>query len=75
MESAALKRAPRLPAPTHTGLILLLTAAAAVAWTVTGDRMGGMDAGPGTDLGSVGWFVGVWVVMIATASPFIHQAV
>ena len=24
-----------------------------------------MDAGPGTDLGALGWFVGVWVVMMA----------
>ena len=27
--------------------------------------MGGMDAGPGTDLGTLGWFLGVWVVMMA----------
>jgi predicted metal-binding membrane protein len=27
--------------------------------------MAGMDAGPGTDLGTLGWFVGVWVVMMA----------
>jgi predicted metal-binding membrane protein len=27
--------------------------------------MRGMDAGPGTDLGSLGWFVGVWVTMMA----------
>jgi predicted metal-binding membrane protein len=38
---------------------------AALAWTVTGDRMQGMDAGPGTDLGGIGWFAGVWVVMMA----------
>jgi predicted metal-binding membrane protein len=24
-----------------------------------------MDMGPGTDLGSLGWFTGVWVVMMA----------
>ena len=24
-----------------------------------------MDAGPGTDLGSLGFFLGVWVVMMA----------
>ena len=28
-------------------------------------RMTGMDAGPGTDLGALGWFTGVWVVMMA----------
>src|SRR5690348_13618597 len=27
--------------------------------------MRGMDAGPGTNLGALGWFVGVWVVMMA----------
>jgi predicted metal-binding membrane protein len=27
--------------------------------------MAGMDAGPGTDLGAFGWFLGVWVVMMA----------
>ena len=24
-----------------------------------------MDGGPGTDLGALGWFLGVWVVMMA----------
>jgi predicted metal-binding membrane protein len=42
-----------------------LLAAAAIAWVVTVDRMQGMDAGPGTDLGSFGWFAGVWTVMMA----------
>jgi predicted metal-binding membrane protein len=27
--------------------------------------MGGMGASPGTDLGALGWFVGVWIVMMA----------
>ena len=44
---------------------LFLLAAAAIAWVVTVDRMQGMDAGPGTDLGSFGWFAGVWAVMMA----------
>jgi predicted metal-binding membrane protein len=47
------------------GLIALLLALAAIAWWSTADRMAGMDAGPGTDLGALGWFVGVWVVMMA----------
>jgi predicted metal-binding membrane protein len=47
------------------GLFLLLLALAAVAWWSTADRMAGMDAGPGTDLGALGWFLGVWVVMMA----------
>jgi len=44
---------------------LFLLAAAAIAWVVTVDRMQGMDAGPGTDLGSFGWFAGIWAVMMA----------
>jgi predicted metal-binding membrane protein len=47
------------------GLVLLLIGLAAVAWWSTIDRMAGMDAGPGTDLGAVGWFLGAWVVMMA----------
>ena len=47
------------------GLVVLLLVLAVVAWWVTVDRMRGMDDGPGTDLGTVGWFVGVWVVMMA----------
>ena len=43
----------------------LLLALAALAWWSTVDRMAGMDAGPGTDLGALGWFLGVWVVMMA----------
>ena len=44
---------------------MLLLGAALVAWIVTVDRMRGMDGGPGTDLGGLGWFVGIWVTMMA----------
>jgi predicted metal-binding membrane protein len=47
------------------GLIAVLFALAAVAWWSTADRMQGMDEGPGTALGALGWFLGVWVVMMA----------
>jgi predicted metal-binding membrane protein len=47
------------------GLVVLLFALAGVAWWATANQMAGMDAGPGTDLGAVGWFVGVWVIMMA----------
>jgi predicted metal-binding membrane protein len=43
----------------------LLLAAAGVAWVVTVERMSGMDEGPGTDLGGLGWFLGIWVTMTA----------
>ncbi len=52
-------------ARTRLGLIGLLLALAAVAWWSTADRMTGMDEGPGTELGALGWFLGVWVVMMA----------
>jgi predicted metal-binding membrane protein len=42
-----------------------LLAAALVAWIVTYQRMHGMDAGPGTDLGGLGWYLGIWVTMMA----------
>jgi predicted metal-binding membrane protein len=47
------------------GLVALLLALAAVGWWSTANQMAGMDAGPGTDLGGLGWFLGVWVVMMA----------
>jgi predicted metal-binding membrane protein len=43
----------------------LLIAVAAACWAVTANRMQGMDMGPGTDLGSLGWFAGVWLTMMA----------
>src|SRR5256884_1214641 len=44
---------------------ILLVAGAVAAWAVTVDRMRGMDAGPGTDLGGLGWYLGIWVTMTA----------
>jgi Predicted metal-binding integral membrane protein (DUF2182) len=42
-----------------------VAAATLVSWIVTVDRMQGMDAGPGTSLGGLGWFIGVWATMMA----------
>jgi predicted metal-binding membrane protein len=42
-----------------------LAAAALATWIVVIARMRGMDAGPGTALGGLGWYVGVWVTMMA----------
>jgi len=47
------------------GLVALLFVLAAIAWWSTVDGMRGMDDGPGTDLGALAWFLGVWVVMMA----------
>ena len=54
MESATIRRAPPLPGLIQLSLIGLLVTLAAVAWTLTDDRMSGMDAGPGTDPGRWG---------------------
>jgi predicted metal-binding membrane protein len=50
---------------TRLALVASLFALAGLAWWSTADRMRGMDDGPGTDLGTLGWFVGVWIVMMA----------
>jgi predicted metal-binding membrane protein len=47
------------------GLVAFLLGLAALAWWSTIRAMAGMGASPGTDLGALGWFVGVWVVMMA----------
>jgi predicted metal-binding membrane protein len=60
---AGIRLAPHVPSPAL--VVAALLAAALVTWIVTIDRMRGMDAGPGTDLGGLGWFIGVWVTMMA----------
>src|SRR4051812_1656146 len=47
------------------GVVAALFALAAVGWVWTAREMRGMDAGPWTDLGGLGWFLGIWVVMMA----------
>jgi predicted metal-binding membrane protein len=49
----------------RVGLVALLFAAAGICWWRTLDQMRDMDGGPWTDLGTLGWFLGVWVVMMA----------
>jgi predicted metal-binding membrane protein len=46
-------------------LLAVLVILAATGWAVTALRMRGMDAGPNTDPGSLGFFIGVWAVMMA----------
>jgi predicted metal-binding membrane protein len=65
VESASVRRIPPLPGLIQVGLIGLLIALAAVAWALTAGQMSGMDAGPGTDPGRLGFFFGVWVLMMA----------
>jgi predicted metal-binding membrane protein len=47
------------------GLVALLFALAGAGWWWTVQQMQGMDQGPWTGLGTLGWFVGTWVVMMA----------
>jgi predicted metal-binding membrane protein len=63
-------------------ILVALVAVAALGWLLTGERMAGMDEGPGTDPGSLVFFVSVWVVMMAammlpSAAPMVlvHSAV
>jgi predicted metal-binding membrane protein len=51
--------------PRRLRVAALILGGALVAWIVTLERMRGMDAGPGTDLGGLGWFLGLWVTMMA----------
>jgi predicted metal-binding membrane protein len=58
--------APALAAArTRLGLVALLFALAGLGWLWLDRRMAGMDDGPWASLGTLGWFLGVWVVMMA----------
>ena len=46
-------------------VVTALVGVTLAAWLLVIVRMRGMDAGPGTDLGSVGWYVGIWMTMMA----------
>ena len=60
---------PELPAfaavRARIGLVAFLIALAALGWWSTIRAMGGMGASLTADLGALGWFVGVWIVMMA----------
>jgi predicted metal-binding membrane protein len=61
----AVTAGPRKLSRSNLALVGALVALAALAWVLTARRMSGMDAGPGTDLGTLGFYVSVWVVMMA----------
>jgi predicted metal-binding membrane protein len=50
---------------TRLGLVAALFVVAGIGWVWTAREMRGMDAGPWTSLGGLGWFLGVWIVMMA----------
>jgi predicted metal-binding membrane protein len=62
MLAGTVLRPRRLPA---AGAGLAVVGLALVCWIVTVDRMHGMDMGPGTSLGSLPFFLGLWVTMMA----------
>jgi predicted metal-binding membrane protein len=45
--------------------LMAILSVAAASWAVAVDRMDGMDLGVGTELGSLGIFVGAWIPMMA----------
>src|ERR1700681_3659054 len=61
MASVARNPAARL----RLGLLASLLGLAALAWLLTHERMLGMDAGPGTDPGSLGFYVVSWIAMMS----------
>jgi predicted metal-binding membrane protein len=75
MTSSAMRRDDAGLAPAYAaararwGLVVALFLIAAVSWVWTVREMRGMDSGPWTSLGTLGWFLGVWVVMM-TAMMF-----
>ena len=46
-------------------MVVVLVALAGLGWWWTIQQMQGMDKGPWTALGTFGWFISVWVVMMA----------
>ena len=62
LNAASRLRRPRLDTATVAAVVL---GAAVVTWILTIREMDGMDAGPGTALGGLAWYVGAWVTMMA----------
>lgn len=57
-------------------LLAALVALAELGWFIAAERMAGMDSGPGTNPGALGFFLPVWVVgMAAMMFPSISPMV
>lgn len=61
MQTARLAGVDRI----RLALIAVVVGLAALAWVLVERRMSGMDAGPGTDPGTLGFYTVSWVVMMA----------
>jgi predicted metal-binding membrane protein len=59
------RRQSRLASPDAAVIAAVLAAITVLGWLVAGQRMDGMDEGPGTDPGALGSYVSLWVVMMA----------
>jgi predicted metal-binding membrane protein len=64
MSATALRRTPPARDLAPVAVVVLLLGLTAAAWALTDQRMGGM-AGPGADLGGLGWFAVTWALMMA----------
>ena len=62
---AAVSRRPSPPSASGSAWSPRSSPLAGVGWWWTAQQMRGMDEGPWTGLGTLGWFLGVWVVMMA----------
>jgi predicted metal-binding membrane protein len=49
----------------RAGAVAATIGVAAAAWALSAQQMSGMDMGPQSELGSFGFFAGVWVLMMA----------
>jgi predicted metal-binding membrane protein len=68
MRSVSTARSRLLGKPvdrTSVALVATLIALAGLGWIITGKAIAGMDAGPGSDPGALGFFLVIWVVMMA----------
>ena len=65
MSAAAPRRTPPFGDRAQAGVVVLMLGLTGAAWVLIDRRMGGMDAGPGTELGELGWFAVTWALMMA----------
>jgi predicted metal-binding membrane protein len=65
VSAAAPRRSPPPGDLAQAWVVVLMLGLTVAAWALIDRRMGGMDAGPGTGLGELGWFAVTWALMMA----------